>query len=43
MLFRTNTGEIIEIKKYAYPNDKQYYQKLIDINKSVKQNPFAKL
>lgn len=37
MLFRTNTGELIEIKRYAYPNDKLYYKKLMDI-----KQPFSK-
>jgi hypothetical protein len=31
MLFRTNNGELIEIKKYTYPNDKLYYKKLMEI------------
>jgi flagellum-specific peptidoglycan hydrolase FlgJ len=43
MLFRTITGELVEIKKYNFPTDKLYYQKLIDIKKSTKQNAFAKL
>lgn len=43
MLFRTNKGELIEIKKYDYPNDKLYYQKIMEIKKSHKENLFAKL
>ena len=31
MLFRTNTGELIEIKRYNYPNDKLYYKKIMEI------------
>jgi hypothetical protein len=43
MLFRTNKGELVEIKKYDFPNDKLYYQKLMEIKKSIKPAPFAKL
>ena len=42
MLFRTNKGELIEVKKYDFPNDKLYYQKLMEIKKSIKPAPFAK-
>jgi hypothetical protein len=31
MLFRTNTGELIEIKRYNYPNDKLYYKKIMEV------------
>ena len=31
MLFRTNTGELFEIKRYNYPNDKLYYKKIMEI------------
>lgn len=34
MLFRTNTGELIEIKKYDFTNDTLYYQRIMDIKKS---------
>jgi hypothetical protein len=37
MLFRTNNGELIEIKRYNYPNDKLYYKKIMDI-----KQPFSK-
>ena len=43
MLFRTNTGELIEIKKYNCSNDKLYYQKIMEIKKPVKEMSFAKL
>lgn len=43
MLFRTNKGELVEIKKYDFPNDKLYYQKIMEIKKSIKSSPFAKL
>jgi len=35
MLFRTNNGNLIEIKKYSFINDKLYYEKLIDIKKPL--------
>lgn len=38
MLFRTVTGEIIDIKKYTFKNDKLYYEKIIEI-----KTPFSKL
>jgi hypothetical protein len=31
MLFRTNKGELLEIKKYDFANDKFYYQKIMSI------------
>jgi hypothetical protein len=37
MLFRTNEGVLVEIKKYDFPNDKLYYQKIMEIKK-----PFTK-
>ena len=36
MLFRTNIGELIEIKRYDFPTDKLYYQKIMEMNKSSK-------
>ena len=35
MLFRTINGELIEIKKYDFPNDKLYYQKIMEIKKRL--------
>ena len=43
MLFRTNKGELIEINKYDFPNDKLYYNKIMEINKQIKQISFSKL
>jgi flagellum-specific peptidoglycan hydrolase FlgJ len=43
MLFRTNNGELIEIKRYDFPTDKLYHQKIMEIKKSTKQTAFAKL
>lgn len=34
MLFRTITGELIEIKRYDFKNDKLYYEKIMEIKKS---------
>jgi hypothetical protein len=34
MLFRINTGELIEINKYNFSNDKLYYQKIMDLKNS---------
>lgn len=35
MLFRTNDGKLIEIKKYNFKNDTLYYEKLIDIKSPI--------
>lgn len=35
MLFRTNTGQLLELKKYDFPNDKNYYEKIISIKKQL--------
>jgi hypothetical protein len=35
MLFRTFEGQLIEIKKYNFINDKLYYEKILDIKKSI--------
>lgn len=35
MLFRTNKGKLIEIKKMNFINDKLYYQKIIEIIKPL--------
>jgi hypothetical protein len=47
MLFRSNKGELIELKKYDFPDDNLYYKKIMEIKKplmcSIKQSPFAKL
>lgn len=43
MLFRTNKGQLIEIKKYDYPNDNLYYKKIMEIKKPIKQMSFSKL
>ena len=33
MLFRSINGELIEINKYDFKNDKLYYQKIMEIKK----------
>jgi len=33
MLFRTNKGELIEIKKYDFSNDTIYYRKIMEMKK----------
>lgn len=43
MLFRTNAGTLIEIKKYNFLNDQLYYKKLMEIKKPIEENFFAKL
>jgi hypothetical protein len=35
MLFRTNDGKLLEIKKQTFKNDKLYYEKLVEINKPI--------
>ena len=35
MLFRTNKGKLIEIKKNSFINDKLYYQKIIEIKTPI--------
>lgn len=35
MLFRTNDGRLMELKKYDFVNNKLYYEKIIQIKKSL--------
>lgn len=35
MLFRINTGELVEIKKYNFSNDKLYYEKIMENKKKL--------
>uniref|UniRef100_A0A6C0AQB9 Uncharacterized protein n=1 Tax=viral metagenome TaxID=1070528 RepID=A0A6C0AQB9_9ZZZZ len=35
MLIRINTGELVEINKYNFSNDKLYYQKIMDLKKPL--------
>jgi hypothetical protein len=38
MLFRTNNGELIEIKKYNFSNDKLYYKKIMEVKQSFSKS-----
>jgi hypothetical protein len=38
MLFRTNNGELIEINRYNYPNDKLYYKKIMEVKQSFSKS-----
>ena len=42
MLFRTSTGDLIEINKYDYKNDKLYYEKIVEIKKAFVKMSSAK-
>ena len=35
MLFRSNDGKLLEIKKQTFKNDKLYYETLVEINKPI--------
>jgi hypothetical protein len=35
MLFRTSEGKLIEIRKYSFKNDTLYYEKILEVKKSV--------
>jgi len=37
MLYRTNKGELIEIKKYNFTNDKIFYEKIMKIKEKIKE------
>ena len=44
MIFRDNNGNLIELNRYDFKNDKLYYKKLMDIYKSfMNQHPLSKL
>jgi hypothetical protein len=38
MLFRTNNGELIEIKKYSFSNDKLYYKKVMEVKQTFSKS-----
>jgi hypothetical protein len=38
MLFRTKNGELIEINRYSFKNDKMYYEKIMEIKKEFINN-----
>ena len=35
MLFRTSEGKLIEIRKYNFKNNTLYYEKILDIKRSI--------
>ena len=35
MLFRTVNGDLIEIKRYHFKNDKLYYEKILEIKTKI--------
>uniref|UniRef100_A0A6C0EVX3 Uncharacterized protein n=1 Tax=viral metagenome TaxID=1070528 RepID=A0A6C0EVX3_9ZZZZ len=43
MLFRTVTGELIEINRYNFKNDTLYYEKIVEIKKDFTKIDFTKL
>ena len=44
MLFRTVNGELIEINRYDFKNDKMYYVKIMEIKRQIiNKNQSAKL
>ena len=44
MLFRTVNGELVEINRYSFKNDKMYYEKIMEIkNQIISKNQSSKL
>jgi hypothetical protein len=44
MLFRTVNGELVEINRYNFKNDKMYYEKIMEIkNQFISKNQSSKL
>lgn len=37
MLFKNSNGELIEINKYEFKNDKIYYEKIMELKQSIKE------
>jgi len=35
MLFRTREGKLIEIRKYNFKNDTLYYEKILEVKKTL--------
>lgn len=35
MLFRTSNGKLIEIRKYNFKTDTLYYEKILEVKKSL--------
>jgi hypothetical protein len=44
MLFRIASGELVEINRYTFKNDKMYYEKIMEIKKQfINKNKSSKL
>jgi hypothetical protein len=44
MLFRTANGELVQINRYNFKNDKMYYEKIMEIKKQfINKNKSSKL
>jgi hypothetical protein len=44
MLFRTANGELVQINRYDFKNDKMYYEKIMEIKKQfINKNKSSKL
>jgi hypothetical protein len=44
MLFRTVNGELVQINRYNFKNDKMYYEKVMEIKKQfISKNNSSKL
>ena len=44
MLFRTANGELVQIIRYNFKNDKMYYEKIMEIKKQfINKNNSSKL
>ena len=43
MLFRTVNGELVQINRYNFKNDKMYYEKIMEIKKQFINNNSSKL
>ena len=35
MIFRISNGELVEINRYSFKNDKMYYEKIMEIKKQI--------
>jgi hypothetical protein len=43
MLFRTVNGQLVQINRYNFKNDKMYYEKIMEIKKQFINNNSSKL
>lgn len=42
MLFRTNTGKLVELKRLDYTNDYIYYKKIMELKNPINTNNIVK-